>query len=984
MSDITLAFYKPWQKQAILHMASECSNKPGIALFHDMGSGKTLSSLMIAHQFSKPVVVICPPTLISQWHDEVDKTKLSQRTEIVSMEELNSIVSTNLSSSVLIIDEVHLLLNILQSMGTKNMTAILNVLYTPFRRIVLTGTPIFNDELDMMLALNVAAGKPLFPLNKNEFDEKYYKVRGATAVLKGWVSPYFRDYGFYTFLIGIVGTFANIMQSFLLPMTDKMVNIKKNSHEQILEKIKDKIKKIKDSSNYENLNAVLKDYEINENYQEKDGTRIRDYQKDFKTATSVLNTHYNSELFTNNLYKLLGSLQYLVSETTDKTLIILDALKRVVGKIFSSFSDMLPFDSNIKLIVDMYAFTSTPADKMERKIADMVQKTESERTNLFTDIAATKGKIDEMEISIPTEYDSFLKDSKFIRGKPVSNIQRVISSTSTDDIAKMLVDHTLDKCEWDTSSCSITINKDDKYYISKLIEDVNFEEQRYGNKAVDKRKELREMLKLDKTAKEIKIETEKLVDGPIATVEKGYNVFGIVREENQPKVEKMIADNKKSNQKIYSINKYEQYHSQVLTNNPLLKSEYANAFHVLFGIFLILLGMAIASIFAFRSFRVIDYNRIGDLAGSYVSVYEKKEDGNEFPFVKEEKRTVPWTHLQTGIFVRYCIGALQPMDYVHLGMAKSEEEAQNLIFDLKDKGAFLKNCGGLGNLCISANDPEWNDKRGICSFREPPTFIPPKFQYFVHDWKKRNQTEPNRWVVYSNYKGTAAYLSAYLTQERIDHKFLRNKTNTVTAIEEFEKNEQGILILDDELYYGISIKKSTMFHILDVPSQPAMISQLRGRVVRLHSHDKGGSVTIVQWVSILPRLHNENIKNWMMHRFFSVYKMMVTHYSTNVTPDEILYNNIKSLKTAESGITFAMKKHLISENKVQSWCKPSNCNISSLLEEAPDPGCGTESIKIENETNSQTNKLPKDGRSLLKSIKNTIFGTETNDQLEPN
>lgn len=975
MNEKTLAFYKPWQKQAILHMASECSNKPGIALFHDMGSGKTLSSLMIAHQFSRPVVVICPPTLTSQWHREVDNTMLSQRTQIVSMEELNSIVGINLSSSVLIIDEVHLLLNILQSMGTKTMTAILNVLYTPFRRIVLTGTPIFNDELDMMLALNVAAGKPLFPLNKNEFDEKYYKVRSATAVLKGWVSPKFRDYGFYTFLIGMVGIFAKELQNKLLPMADIFIGNTKLAAENRMEEIikdRDRMKDEDGNVIFKNIDVVLKKLQIDGNYQEKDGSDIRDYDKDLKAATSVLNSQYNSELFTNNLYKLLGSLQYLVSGTTDKTLIILDALKMVVGKIFSSFSGILPYDSKLKLILDMYVYTSTstPAD-----LNDMKKKTTEEKGNLKSKITDTDGKIDSMQISIP-KYDTFLKESKFIEGEPVSNIQRIIKDTSTEDITKMLVAHTLDKCVNLGTRCSIPNYEENQGVINTLKQKIVQKETMYGAIAKNERNELQEKLKLNDTAKDIKKETNSLmeslglVDGQIATVQRGYNNFGIVREENKSEVETMIADKNKSLEKIDSIDEYDSVISIYSTEENSdgqrevdlrshVKNHYANIFHLVFGIFLILLGMAIASIFVFRSFRVIDHNRIGDLAGSYVSIYEKKEDGNEFPFVKEEKRTVHWTHLQTGIFVRYCIGALQPMDYVHLGMAKSEEEAQNIIFDLKDKGAFLKNCGGLGNLCISANDPEWNGKRGTCKFKEPPTFIPPKFQYLVHDWKKRNKTEPNRWVVYSNYKGTAAYLSAYLTQEGVAHKFLKNGTNTVAAIAEFEKNEYGILILDDELYYGISIKKSTMFHILDVPSQPAMISQLRGRVVRLHSHEKGGSVTMVQWVSILPKLHNENLKNWYTHRFFSVYKMMVTHYSTNVTPDEILYNKIKSLQTAESGITFAMKKHLISENKVQSWCKPSNCNISSLSEEAPAPGCGTESIKIENETNSQSNKLPR-------------------------
>ena len=61
---------QPWQRDAVEFMVNGCEDLDGLLVFHYMGTGKTYTSLAAAAALGRPMVVVLPAALVSQWRSE--------------------------------------------------------------------------------------------------------------------------------------------------------------------------------------------------------------------------------------------------------------------------------------------------------------------------------------------------------------------------------------------------------------------------------------------------------------------------------------------------------------------------------------------------------------------------------------------------------------------------------------------------------------------------------------------------------------------------------------------------------------------------------------------------------------------------------------------------------------------------------------------------------------------------------------------------
>ena len=193
--------YKKWQRYSIEYMTKNCVNQNGLLLYHQMGTGKTLTSLGIAANLGNPIVIIAPSGLVSQWqNDYIKKYKhyLPEISLLTSYENCWSLLASKneawRSRHTIIIDEAHNLSEWLgRKIDIKKRLKSINYLFQFKKRILLTGTPVYYSEQDLRFIINVAAGYSIMPLDNEEFIRKYYYKNYFKSAIFGWVVPLFKD-----------------------------------------------------------------------------------------------------------------------------------------------------------------------------------------------------------------------------------------------------------------------------------------------------------------------------------------------------------------------------------------------------------------------------------------------------------------------------------------------------------------------------------------------------------------------------------------------------------------------------------------------------------------------------------------------------------------------------------------------------------------------------------------------------------------------
>lgn len=159
----------PHQQRIIDKLEKE--DQPGLILMHGLGSGKTRSSIEAYKKLGLPAEVLLPAALKGNYEKEIKKWvgKTPKDINIRSQQEVarKGINPEDFKDKLMIVDEAHRLRN----EDTKLYKAIKNA--PAKKRVLLTGTPIYNHPSDIAKLINVAAGKEIMPERRPEFENEF-------------------------------------------------------------------------------------------------------------------------------------------------------------------------------------------------------------------------------------------------------------------------------------------------------------------------------------------------------------------------------------------------------------------------------------------------------------------------------------------------------------------------------------------------------------------------------------------------------------------------------------------------------------------------------------------------------------------------------------------------------------------------------------------------------------------------------------------
>lgn len=180
-------------------MAARARAQKGLLAIHGLGSGKTRTGLAFAQNYPQHnVVIIVPEGLDYVWKQESEALNINRFFTFITYDTLGDGLSTLAprllgEKSIMIADEAHRLatmLNHLQTSGTYAKVLQFFDFFKSFHKVLLlTGTPIYSNESDLRWLLCIAAGKPVVPINRAEFGDRYFDVVSRTSITRGWLQP---------------------------------------------------------------------------------------------------------------------------------------------------------------------------------------------------------------------------------------------------------------------------------------------------------------------------------------------------------------------------------------------------------------------------------------------------------------------------------------------------------------------------------------------------------------------------------------------------------------------------------------------------------------------------------------------------------------------------------------------------------------------------------------------------------------------------
>jgi SNF2 family DNA or RNA helicase len=150
-------------------------SQPGLILMHGLGSGKTRSSIEAYRQLGLPAEVLVPASLRGNYEKEVKKW-LGKHPKDLKIQSQQLIARKgadpkDFDGKLMVLDEAHRMRNadtkLFQELKKTN----------PAKRLLLTGTPIYNHPADIAKLINVAAGRTVLPENRPEFEKEYISQR---------------------------------------------------------------------------------------------------------------------------------------------------------------------------------------------------------------------------------------------------------------------------------------------------------------------------------------------------------------------------------------------------------------------------------------------------------------------------------------------------------------------------------------------------------------------------------------------------------------------------------------------------------------------------------------------------------------------------------------------------------------------------------------------------------------------------------------
>jgi ATP-dependent helicase HepA len=167
-------------------------------LADEVGLGKTIEAGLIVRQYildcdDANVLVIVPPSLVTQWRQELGErfclsNLLDDRILVIPSTDLNEIKEHLASAGMLVVDEVHHLSR-LSSKGTHPLYELLRQHAAGVQRLLLlSGTPVLADTAGFLRILHLL-DPVVFPLNDLEGFEKRLQSRQLVAEIAANLAP---------------------------------------------------------------------------------------------------------------------------------------------------------------------------------------------------------------------------------------------------------------------------------------------------------------------------------------------------------------------------------------------------------------------------------------------------------------------------------------------------------------------------------------------------------------------------------------------------------------------------------------------------------------------------------------------------------------------------------------------------------------------------------------------------------------------------
>ena len=187
------------QIKPIKYIVGKCKDQHGLLLFHNMGTGKTLTILSLCMNFPEhKKIIILPENIKSVWVSHLKKLKISIKNfEFIFFEKINNInYNRNIENTILIIDESHNIIDIFNNMDDNNLSSNKIKLYkwlqSSYKTFCLSGTPVYNNFSDLIYQINIVAGKDILPTINDMFYKKYTITNPISNFIYGWFLPIFR------------------------------------------------------------------------------------------------------------------------------------------------------------------------------------------------------------------------------------------------------------------------------------------------------------------------------------------------------------------------------------------------------------------------------------------------------------------------------------------------------------------------------------------------------------------------------------------------------------------------------------------------------------------------------------------------------------------------------------------------------------------------------------------------------------------------
>jgi len=142
---------------------------PGLVVAHGLGTGKTLSSIAAAENEPGNIDALVPASLVNNYLKEVKKHTTGSHPKL-NVKSLQGAVSRNrvTPTDLLIVDEAHRA----RETSTKAFNFLKN--YPAAKRLLLTGTPVYNRPSDIAALVNIAGQGKILPTD-GEFNKAFIK-----------------------------------------------------------------------------------------------------------------------------------------------------------------------------------------------------------------------------------------------------------------------------------------------------------------------------------------------------------------------------------------------------------------------------------------------------------------------------------------------------------------------------------------------------------------------------------------------------------------------------------------------------------------------------------------------------------------------------------------------------------------------------------------------------------------------------------------